>query len=74
MRSQCSPCRPFSLPLPWRLARTAPLLPPRIRPPTSAGAGQGIPGLIGSPTERAEQIVTRVNARLEAAGSTMQAR
>ena len=39
-------------------------------PAASVALAKASPGLTGSPTERAEQIVTRVNARLEAAGST----
>ncbi len=40
-------------------------------PTASVALAKASPALIGSPTERAEQIVTRVNARLEAAGSTI---
>ncbi len=39
-------------------------------PAASVALAKTSPGLTGSPTQRAEQIVTRVNARLEAAGST----
>ena len=38
---------------------------------TTASMAKASPGLTGSPTERAAQLVTRVNARLEAAGSTV---
>lgn len=37
----------------------------------TATMAKSSPGLTGSPTERAAQLVTRVNARLEAAGSTV---
>jgi hypothetical protein len=40
-------------------------------PAASVALAKASPGLAGSPTERAAQIVTRVNARLEAAGSTV---
>jgi len=40
-------------------------------PAASVALAKASPALIGSPTERAEQIVSRVNARLEASGSTI---
>ncbi len=40
-------------------------------PAASAALVKSSPALTGSPTERAEQIVSRVNARLAAAGSTV---
>ena len=40
-------------------------------PAAPVALAKASPALAGSPTERAEQIVSRVNARLEAAGSTV---